>query len=293
MIRDLPCSEPGVWTPRPHDGDNRSVIGIRRTLPWWLLLVAACDRVFGLEDRDPLDAAGSEKATCPELGAGPPVFGSTIEELQPRSCFYFTLSQTTGLAYATCGNSIEEGPVDGPLQPSAIAPSLPGATLDRPGVAPEGDHLMIRQLGSSVQRMSWYARAGTTWIWQSDLIDGTGLTTPGVPSAAPDRRAIVASLDGYREFVEARDAWTELRFSPWTTLGVGGGAQPHLSPDGLRLTFVVGTVVMYADRPDRGSEFGIATPITTVGSTPSAFITEDCARAYYSTGGSIVFRRQL
>jgi len=262
-------------------------------LPWCVLLVAACDQVFGLEDRDRRDAAGSTAATCPELGAGPPVFGTTIEELQPRACFYFTLSKTTGLAYATCGNNIEEGPIGGPLQPSAIAPSLPGATLDRPAVAPEGQHLMVRQLASPVQRVSWYARDGMTWTWRSDLFDDTGFTTPGVPSAAPDRRAIVASLDGYREFVEDGDAWTELRSSPWTTLGVGAGAQPHLSPDGLRLTFVVGSVVMYADRPDRGAEFGIATPISTVGSTPSAFITEDCARAYYSTGGSVVFRRQL
>lgn len=255
--------------------------------------MGACDQVFGLEERARSDGAISENATCPELGAGPPVFGTTIEELQPRSCFYFTLSKTTGLAYATCGSNIEEGPVAGPLQPITIAPSLTGATLDRPAIAPEGRHLMIRQVVAAVQRMSWYERDGMKWTWRSDLIDGTGFTTPGVPSAGPDRRAIIAGTDGYREFVEDADTWTELRFSPWTTLGVGGGAQPHLSPDGLRLTFVVGSVVMYADRPDRGSEFGIAVTITTVGSTPSAFLTEDCARAYYSTGGAIVFRRQL
>ncbi len=281
------------WTGRPEEGDTWSLLGIHRTLPWWLLLVAGCDQVLGLEKRAPTDAAGSETPTCPELGAGPPVYGTTIEELQPRSCFYFTLSTTTGLAYATCGSTIEEGPVEGPLQPITIAPSLSGASLDRPAVSPEGQHLMIRQVVAAVQRMSWYERDGTGWTWRSDLFDGTGFTTPGVPSAAPDRRAIVAAMDGYREFVENGDAWAEHRFSPWTTLGVRAGAQPHLSPDGLRLTFVVGSDVMYADRPDRGSEFGIALPITTVGSTPSAFLTEDCARAYYSTGGAIVFRRQL
>ncbi len=49
--------------------------------------------------------------TCPDLGAGPPVFGSTIEELVPRECFYFTFSTVTGQGYATCEGGIEEGPL--------------------------------------------------------------------------------------------------------------------------------------------------------------------------------------
>lgn len=229
---------------------------------------------------------------CPVLGAGPPMYGTSIEELHARTCFYFTLSKTTGRALASCGSNIEESAAGGPLQPITIAPSLTGAFLDRPAIAPEGERLLVRQLVATVQRVSWYARDGMSWTWRSDLIDGAGLTTPGVPSAAPDRRAIVAATDGYREFVESGDTWTQHRFSPWTTLGVGGGAQPHLSPDGLRLTFMVSEDVMYAERPDRNSEFGVARPLTTVGHTPSAFITEDCARAYYSTNGAIVFRRQ-
>lgn len=261
-----------------------------------VLALVGCDRVFGLGDiaaSAAPDAPPPEVASCPEPGAGPPVFGTSIEELVPRACYYFTYSQTTGLGYATCGNEMVEGPLGGPLEVSAIAPNLPGAYLDRPGVAPEGTRMLVRQLSTPTQRISWYARTGATWTWLSDLMEDTALTTPGVPSAGPDRRALIATTTGYHEFVESNDTWTELRVSPWATMGVTGGAQLHLSPDGLRLTFILSSMVMYAERPDLAAEFGTASQVASVGSTPSAFITEDCARVYYSVGDALVFRRQI
>jgi len=259
----------------------------------WL---TSCNWVFDLEQTTSVGEAGEAPLNprCPPASSGPPVFSSVSHDLMARDCYYYALSEDAELAVATCVVDstlrLREGSIGGELHDVAIAPTIAGYSMDRPALSPEGDHLVIRQFGSGAQRVSWYARGPSGWVWESDIDAASGFSTGGAPSAGPDRRVLHATGGGLRELHQVGAAWTERSVTSWSTLGVTQGAQPHLSPDGLRLVFVDGDKVMYADRLTLASTFGPAVEIDSVGKTTSVFLPSDCARIFYVTGGSIFFR---
>ena len=71
---------------------------------------------------------------------------------------------------------------------------------------------------------------------------------------------------------------------------------PNLSPDGLRL--VLGSTtqqskVMYSDRPSVDMRFRQAVPLMDIPDVPDPFLTEDCARVYFSGIGSVFYAQRL
>jgi hypothetical protein len=256
-------------------------------------LVAGRNWAFDLRETVSLDEQ-PVNPMCPPASTGAPEFSSVVHDIMLRDCYYYAISEGAELATAACivdsVARVREGPIGGPLHDVSIAPTIAGSTMDRAALSPEGDHLVIRQYGAGPQRISWYARGPSGWVWESDIGETSDLSTGGAPSAGPDRRALHATSGGLRELHQAGGAWTELSITSWGTLGVAQGAQPHLSPDGLRLLFVAGDRVMYTDRLTIDSTFGPALEIETVGRTSNAFLVSDCARIFYGASGSIFFR---
>ncbi|MBA3538475.1 MAG: hypothetical protein H0T79_02500 [Deltaproteobacteria bacterium] len=261
------------------------------------LLGTGCDRVFGIAPLSGTwrDASGPPVgAQCPALG-GTPRFEPVTFEAIPQACYNYSASAVAGRAVASCVRdsrlTIEEGPVEGPLEEASITPTVLDANLDRPGLSPEGDHLVVRQFTPDVNRFSWFVRDGNGWRAEADIVDTTNfLTSVGVPSRGPEHRIIAADQLGFRELRLTDPTWTEVRSQSWEDLGVGFGNQLNLSPDGLRMTFVTQQAVMYADRESLEVPFVTARTIESVSSMLGVFLVEDCERIYFSGLEAIQFR---
>ena len=71
-----------------------------------------------------------------------------------------------------------------------------------------------------------------------------------------------------------------------------------MATDGLRIVFYARALdqafyVMYSDRPTIDDRFRPADQITGVPNVADPFLTEDCARIYFSGLGSVFYESQL
>jgi hypothetical protein len=84
-----------------------------------------------------------------------------------------------------------------------------------------------------------------------------------------------------------------------TELGIQVATPPNLSADGLRMVFrayeSTGNTfaVFYADRESIDARFGMAQPVAGVPDVSDPFMSDDCARIYFSGLGSLLYVDQL
>lgn len=279
------------------------------TVRWSLALIvlAGCDQLFDLRTVDENaptgdggGGSGTVDARCPAIGKGPPVYRTALNEVLARNCITYTVSTEANRAIAFCNDApsgISEGPIDGALSLASIAVSPAGDTIERPALAPEGDVMYVKQrTGNTLaSRITSYVRSGSQWVFEQELASEPTELYVGAPSAGPERRIMISinRFDAnYRELAEVGGTWIEVRSGNWSDIvpDLYLGISPHLSVDGLRLTFIADQGAYYADRASLDMPFGRAVPIAAITKSYDVFLTPDCGRAYHSAAGSVVYR---
>ncbi len=286
----------------------------------WLvlcLLVCGCDRVFGLQlphEGDAslqfFDAPADAPFACPPIGSTPQ-FAVLAHPVISQDCVEYTSSLSAAFGTAYCngsggGGSIDEAPVDKTMTviPNLVATA--STTYLHPRLAPEGDQLFTQRYDASGLAVAIFGRAGAGWT-QASVVNhiGTASVTGafrfGTPTRGPARRMLVTDPGvGPLIYELAFDAgaWkVDLTHDPVSELGVPGVLlPPALSPDGLRILFSVLTNseihTMYSDRATIHDPFRTAVRLVGVPNLSDGFLTEDCARVYFSSVGSVFYVQQ-
>ncbi len=286
---------------------------------WWappLLLLGACDQVFGLDEREPtptVDAPPGDQVpidaliSCPELGQTP-VFAPVATQVI-QNCFDFMVDSSRTRASVTCAGSpleIAVGPADGPFDPPPGLMSSGTMRIDLPRVVPEGDQILVRHWDTStvtarVRAFNWANDGTFTPAWEITAVPMFDTSVRfGTPTDGPMRRIMLRDRVGeVRELeISALGAAEAVGTYTATALGVGDILQvPNLTPDGLRMVFAAYATatatftagVYYADRATRGGTFGIARIVPGVPSNGvyDLFMTANCDRLYFSSNNSV------
>lgn len=110
-------------------------------------------------------------------------------------------------------------------------------------------------------------------------------------------RILVTASDGIHELSDNGDGtWTDIQVHSVAQLDLSSLSDGvTLTGDGLRMIFVgqpmgaPSLTLLYADRPSIDAPFSAAFPMQTVEYFPNAFLTEDCARLYVWTLGTVFY----
>lgn len=267
---------------------------------WWLFALGACNWAHDLAPTQLVDAPGPDApARC--TTDGPPPFSLRVTQAVIQSCADYTFQGST--AIAACGSltatTLAAGPLDAPLAPLAITPTVAGAYLTAPRLTPDGELLVHQELlPGRTSTASIYAE-DDGWRWRADLPFALGaLERVGMPSRGPRRHVMVTRLDRVEEAIEdGTGAWTSTTL-PFPALGVVkvNGAI-HLSADGLRAVFAASTddpdprTIRYAVRASIDTPFAGSYPLA-VPVAGDPFLTDDCSRLYFSGLDSIFYAQQ-
>jgi hypothetical protein len=277
----------------------------------WLLVIAGCNRIYGLDDTQRLDAQDEgPPPSCPEVGA--PRYSRVLKQPITQNCREYTTNEDMTASLATCTSIMVIGSamsradaVDAPLAPFAIEPTAAQRTFTYPRLSPEGDRLVVEQLynGDGFDQpplFSVYALENGTWQHDHELVDPmlvAGTEAFGTPSRRPARIIRVElGTTSFTELVEdPPGTWrTNGRNYPPNHFGITDFSSPvNLSPDGLRIVFaarinnVAGT--FYASRRTLDEMFGPATQLEGVPPVVDPFMTANCGRVYFSGLGTSIF----
>jgi hypothetical protein len=186
-----------------------------------------------------------------------------------------------------------------------FAPIPPATQILGLYIAPEGDIAITQQNEQSTARISVYRFVDGSWTWQSDVASGLlQQDSTGSPSRGPQPHLIIAKHEDFNihELVEATPgAWQEVRATPYSILDLSYILHPALSSDGLRLTLYgsrylgsnkYANGVMYAARPSIDVPFGKPTLVVGPPIVTTPFMTDDCARLYFTGLQSIFYVNQ-
>jgi hypothetical protein len=270
-------------------------------------LVAACLLIVGCNqilDLSPTKLGMKPPPACPSIGT-PPHFDGLVRQALRQDCAGYTESTATGRALATCRADVAatpspaEGPIGGLLVPIALATGDPADSIVwGPVLAPEGDEALVVVSNTPGQlKVGTFARSGATWTWLGYGTEGaTTLANISPPSRRPNRHVLYDANTALHEAAQdAGGTWQEVA-APRSDFVVGA-ARPYLSPDGLRLLAQVqrptgGFDLAYADRPAIDSAFSAPTLLAEVPPEPDMFMTEDCARIYFSGLDNVLYEQQ-
>ena len=273
-----------------------------------LAILCGCNQVFGLNPTEALppldaqyfDAPADAPFACPPIGTVPH-FSRVLHQVQ-QDCFYYT--SANGWAVAYCdepAHQIAQGPLDGPFVPIAGMEQGGSQQYTEPHLVPEGDLLVVnaRNTQSLVGNIAVFRR-GTADAWTPAYTVTLDVpidrdATFGAPSSGPIRRMFFQNGDGvYRELsMDETFTGTPLATYSPAELGVTFATKmPDLSPDGLRIIYAgyVGSreTIFYGDRPSLADRCTV-TALTEVPSGRYPFMTEDCARIYFSAASSVLW----
>ncbi|MEO8703793.1 MAG: hypothetical protein ABI867_27330 [Kofleriaceae bacterium] len=277
---------------------------------WWIALplLASCELVFPLSDRDAAvvtDVSADAASVCPAFG--PPVFLQN-----PRTiiggvdCGNYTVSRSAERGMAICNAVIEEGPIDSAALAVSKIVVEAGQSVSAPRLSPEGDQVFVTSKATvdSLLSIRIYQRTDETWLFaDSPKVFPTAGAGTTVLASPPTRRAqssrlvivelFQAPTSVFQEFRDTEnDGWSFVRSYGVSELAVTAMTQPALSADGLRLVFTANTgQVHYTARADLTQpfppSFAIAIPNFAVAQYP--YLTEDCARLYFTTTDTISY----
>ncbi|MFN0245557.1 MAG: hypothetical protein ACKV2T_01530 [Kofleriaceae bacterium] len=293
---------------------RRDVLIVRALL---LVALAACDQVFGLDDRAKLDAGTGD-------GSAPPSDGLT------SSCFFAEPSQSGVAADAwfpdaalqravRLSNSgfVEIGEDSGKTVDmfgaddySAAFVSLPAgySAMFHPSLSADGALLMglllhedgfTHRLAIAPRTLQIFATPAPADLRTANDVEWMLFAshTPSGPTSTTPRRMIITSTVGVTEVVEQTATWraAETFFAP--SFGLGVVTYATLTSNGLGLVLVGTTTanpnaqkVMLATRDSLDGPFGAASeifrPAGGVG-TRSAYLTADCSRLFFLQQGEV------
>jgi hypothetical protein len=279
----------------------------------WLLVATGCNAVFGLDGTDLVptadaqffDAPGPGERVCPPIGTAPQ-FQNLLHPIA-MSCFGLTATEDGTYATLACsGPKINAGPLDGPY---AVVPSLDAVAplhLDQPRISPEGTEVFVRDWnsGTTTSKIHVYTRTADSYVSAYLLtIDATTLDSFaqfGAPSRGPTRRMFVKPVPTMPSVIEiemaAAGAASIVRTYSPATLGLYElYSQPNLSPDGLRAVFQARVdmstpaALYYIDRLDLAAPWNAPKKVAEQAGSSDVFMTADCGRLYFSSGGTQVF----
>jgi hypothetical protein len=277
-----------------------------------VVLTGACNAVYDLEDTSlpppPLPP------TCPAIGIAP-AFSPDFHQFAVQPCSDYTLSATANRGMASCptrvGPEVAIGEVDAPVSAIVTPPVNDFVNIQNPRLVPEGDVAYIYENNFDANGSNTFGVYrpvdDTTWRYDGDL--GVPFTPTygleiGVPSAGPVRHLMVVDgttfPEGLYEIVGHQGSgWQSVLPGYTTELGVRVATAPNLSADGLRMVFraIESTgntfAVFYADRESLDARFGMAQRLEGVPDVADPFMSDDCARIYFSGLGSLLYVDQL
>ena len=280
---------------------------------WWVLALCACNRVFGIETTDLVDASTmvppDARVECPAYGTVPK-FSQEIVAFSQQTCGDYTISAAGGFAIAACSDGaphICAGEIASDLVPIASFEPDGMRQFGQPRLAPEGDELFLRiqPLPAGSAAVARYRRnADLTWSQASVLDLGFPvLALAGVTSRASPRRMFVQldtatpEANNLHELEEtAVDHWVERAVYTPSDLGLSAApANVDVTADGLRLiynpsSYVAGQdYLYYADRPDLASRFESGVRISTILANFGGYLTEHCDRFYFPALGKLYY----
>lgn len=245
----------------------------------------------------------SARDTCPPIGTTPK-FSALVHQPIVQQCTDYTTSRAGGIGVATCydgnTNGTAAGAIDGALTfiPSLVDPTDPHR---HPALAPEGDELFLTHQVATGYAIVAYHAAGGDWTFAHTLAGPTYVTPPniGTPTTGVVRHMPVILDDGtlHEYTVTSTGAVTDLGAYTAQILGVQNiYSRPNMTPDGLRLAFTgydsIGMRMFYTDRASIDDRFRPAEEITGVPPTSDGYMTENCARIYFSAISSIFYVQQ-
>lgn len=271
-----------------------------------LLVLCACNRVFGLNDVDSRDARlfdslPDAQPYCPTMTGVVPRFSPNLHQVIDQDCYGYQTS--VSFAVAMCRSNgqsvVSQGPIDMPLQAITSIPTLVNPHLwQNVRVSPEGDVLYLDDLDldtlTAVYR-SFTHQADGTWVPGPNLPFTTyGFAT--VPSRGPQRHLLFygATTQIAEWAQDAGGMWHQVRaFDPGLPLRT-----VWFSPDGLRAVMVAATTpndvtAMLLDRATIDDPFDAPVPVPTLPAADDVFINADCTRAYMSGAESIFYATQI
>lgn len=267
---------------------------------WWLFALGACNWAHDLAPTQLVDAPGPDApARC--TTDGPPPFSLRVTQAVIQSCADYTVHE--GTAIAACGSltatTLAAGPLDGPLAPLAITPTVAGAYLTAPRLTPDGDLLVHQEVLPGRTAIASFYQQDEGWRWRADLPFALGaFERVGMPSRGPRRHVMVTRIDRVEEAIEDdTGTWTTTTL-PFAALGVTRVKSAiHLSADGLRAVFADSAdtpsalAIRYAVRARIDTPFAGSYPLA-VPAAQDPFLTEDCSRLYFSGLDSIFYAQQ-
>lgn len=285
----------------------------------WLSALCGCNQVYGLDktesapviDAQYFDAPADAPFTCPAIGMTPG-YSRVLHQII-QNCKEPSVS-TTGRAVADCSEpvyQIAEGPVGEPLVPVAgledTTSSSETIKIHHARYAPEGDELMVRivrQAATNTGRIVVFARSGAGFVESHDvtlswqMLDS--LVTFGTPSRGPRRRMFVYDVTNAYQEIEFDSTGVATLVDTYTAANLGVASitsfAPNMTPDGLRAVFggVVGgeSADLYIDRANLGQRFSTGRVLPNLPFTSTPFMTDDCARIYFSGFGSMFWVQQ-
>lgn len=227
-----------------------------------LLALCGCNQAFDLKSTklaDPHPDA-AVPAACPAIG-NVPRFSDDMKQIPPRSCDGYTVSEHD-TAMAMCRDPqgvtwLLGGAADAELS-NVITMDMP-YQYDLPRLAPDGDRLFISHAetgatpATSTDQIIEFAWSGTTvskmasYTAPHDYQYGAEYFEISTPSRGPDHHIVYSDYNytsAITELVEIADgsgAFKEVARYPITELGdtMTAISRPSLSPDGLRLVFLM------------------------------------------------------
>lgn len=267
-----------------------------------LLLLCACDQVFGLNDVEVRDGPPPPPPVCPAIGA--PLHLSTTSHLVPgaHGCAQYTESRDANLSMMQCSGVIWGGPIDGTL----TAIDLPALQLpfhyEAPRLAPEGKVLFVRKvnrISPPSNDFELFIFDGTTWTQTPVSLPSAGTGDLSSPTSAPNRTMMYADAIATLEELadDGTNTWSMTQTYAAGALGLLSPTTPGLSTDGLRMVITGyppnGSItVFYSDRMVRTDRFAAAVPIDNVPGGPFPFLTDNCDRLYVDTNNDIIYVSQ-
>ncbi|MDB4956779.1 MAG: hypothetical protein JWO36_4348 [Myxococcales bacterium] len=285
-----------------------------------LIALAGCNQVFGLHatqespasDAQFFDAPIDAPFRCPPAGTTPR-FSTAPHQVLFRLCTRYVISADANLAMAMCdGNEVAQGPVEGRLTAvSDLTSTDTNVQRSIPQLSPEGDFVFVHEYVFAQSKASFVRyrhAAGDHWTRDGVLVMPAVVTGPlieiSTPTRGPVRRVIVRdNTANLYELIDDGSNTLQMHatYTP-ADLGVFNAQSAMLSADGMRLV-LYGTKpdgngnviqsVWYTDRPTIADRFRPVDRMLDVPVITDPFLSEDCARLYFSGIGSIWYVQQL
>lgn len=265
-----------------------------------LLLLVGCNQVYGLDatrasDAAYFDAPFDAPYACPPIGT-PPRFSRSFEQVVAQNCNNYTVS-IAGRAFARCAldddQRIAEGPIGARL---AIAPGIDGNVANEvPRIGPDGRRAVIRQ----DQTYYLFERGDAGWERKAPIEIPPPARIGAVSPPTRVGRILLVTSGEVRELADdGNGTFTHLRTQTFGELGLSGVTENvNLTADGLRLVFNGilgnGTQLLYTDRPNLDTGFARPVAMPEVDFLSNGFMTEDCARLYFSGLNSVFAARPM